>query len=46
MGKIMWTVNWLLGKKVFSTKYTAIVDQYAKNNSKLTVKDILESDKF
>lgn len=46
MGKIMWTVNKLLGKKVFSTKYTGIVDRYARNNPKMTVKDILQSDKF
>ena len=46
MGKIMWTVNKLLGKKVFSTKYTGIVDRYARNNPKMTVTDILQSDKF
>lgn len=46
MGKIMWTVNKLLGKNVFNTKYTDIVDKYARNNSRMTVKDILESDKF
>ncbi len=46
MGKIMWTVNKLLGKNVFCTKYTVIVDRYARNNPRLTVRDILESDKF
>lgn len=46
MGKIMWTVNKLLGKQVFKTKYTATVENYAKKNPKMTIKDILESDKF
>ena len=44
MGKIMWAVNSLLGKKVFSTRYTAIVDRYARSHSQMTVKDILLSD--
>lgn len=46
MGKIMWTVNKLIGKKVFNTKFTAIVDSYAKGKPKMTVKEILKSDKF
>lgn len=46
MGKIMWTVNKLLGKNVFNTKYTAIVERYARSNPRMTVKDILQSDKF
>ena len=44
MGKIMWTVNRLLGRKVFNTKYTAIVDRQAKQNPKLSVRNILEQD--
>ena len=46
MGKIMWTVNRLLGKEAFKTKFTAAVDSYARKNPKMTVRDILESDKF
>ena len=46
MGKIMWAVNKLLGRKIFNTKFTAIVDNYAKKNSKMSVMDILESDNF
>lgn len=46
MGKIMWAVNNLLGRKIFNTKFTAIVDNYAKKNSKMSVMDILESDNF
>ena len=44
MGKIMWTVNRLLGRKVFNTKYTAMVDRLAKQNPKLSVRNILEQD--
>lgn len=46
MGKIMWAVNKLLDKKVFTTKYTAIVDRYARQNPKMSLKEILELDKF
>lgn len=44
MGKIMWTVNRLLGRKVFNTKYTALVDRQAKQNPKMSVRNILEQD--
>lgn len=46
MGKIMWTVNRILGKKMFATKYTDTVERYAKANPQMTVKDILESERF
>mgnify|MGYP004507746915 CR=1 FL=1 len=46
MGKIMWIVNKLLGRKVFSTKFTAEVDHYAKSNPHLKIKQLLEADKF
>ena len=46
MGKIMWAVNKLMDRQVFNTKYTAIVDRYVRSHSKMTVKDILESDQF
>ena len=46
MGKIMWAVNRLLDRKAFSTKFTAIVDRYAKMNPKMSVRDILESDEI
>lgn len=42
MGKIMWIVNHLIGRKYFNTKYTAIVDRYVRTNPKLTLKNILE----
>ena len=46
MGKIMWTVNRLLGRNVFNTRFTAVVERYAKKHSRMSVKDILELDKF
>lgn len=46
MGKIMWAVNRLLDRKAFNTKFTDIVDKYAKMNPKMSVKDILESDEI
>lgn len=44
MGKIMWAVNRLLERKAFDTKFTAIVDRYAKLHPRMSVKDILEAD--
>lgn len=46
MGKIMWAVNNILGRRVFDTEYTAIVERYVRKNPKMGVKDILECDKF
>lgn len=46
MGKIMWAVNNILGRHVFDTEYTAIVERYVRKNPKMGVKDILECDKF
>ena len=42
MGKIMWAVNSLVGRKAFTSKFTDMVDRYAKKNPKLTVMDILQ----
>lgn len=44
MGKIMWVVNKLIGRKVFSTKFTGIVDRYVNKNSNVTISNLLNSD--
>lgn len=41
MGRIMWVVNKLLEKKVYATKFTAIVDSEVCNNPNLTIADVL-----
>ena len=41
MGKIMWIVNKILGKKVFATKYTALVDKQMKDNPHVRYSDFL-----
>ena len=41
LGKITWLTNKLIGKRVFTTKYTNMVDQYMKSHKKTTVKQLL-----
>ncbi len=45
MGKIMWVVNKLLGKKVFHTKFTVAVEKYVDSHS-MSMKDLLLSENF
>ncbi len=44
MGKIMWTVNKAMGKKVFNTQYVKTINDYVKRNPKVTVKQLLEEE--
>lgn len=44
MGKIMWTVNKLMGKNVFQSKYVNSINTYIKRNPKITVKQLLEEE--
>ena len=46
MGKVMWTVNKILGEQMFKTDYTKRVDQYMKKHPNVTVKHLLESDDY
>lgn len=45
MGKIMWVVNKSLGRQAFDTPFINKVAKYMKANKKITVKELLESDK-
>lgn len=44
MGKIMWTVNKLMGKNVFQSKYVNSINTYIRRNPKITVKQLLEDE--
>lgn len=46
MGKIMWTVNNVLGEQMFKTDFIKRVDQYMKKHPNMTVKHLLESDDY
>ncbi len=46
MGKIMWTVNKVMGKKIFDTKYVNTIQSYIKRNPKTTVKQLLENEDY
>lgn len=41
MGKIMWLANKMMGKRVFTTRYTKMVCQYMKSHKETTVKQLL-----
>ena len=41
MGKIMWIVNKVMGKKVFSTRFTSLVDSQMKSNPHVRYCDFL-----
>lgn len=41
MGKIMWVVNKLMGKKVYVTRFTAIVDREVANKPGITIASLL-----
>lgn len=43
MGKVMWTVNNVLGTQVFKNDYVKRVDQYMKKHPNMTVKQLLEN---
>ncbi len=46
IGKIQWVVNEAMGKKVFATKYTDMVDRYMKRNKNATVDQLLRNNNF
>jgi hypothetical protein len=46
MGKIMWVVNQAVGRQVFTTPYTVIVDRYMKKHKNVTVGKLLESEDY
>lgn len=43
MGKVMWTVNHILGKPFFSTKFITTVDAYMRKHPKMAVDKLLTS---
>ncbi len=44
MGKVMWTVNQVLGEQILKTDFTKRVDAYMKKHPNVTVKALLEND--
>ncbi|MBR1502961.1 MAG: gliding motility protein GldB [Prevotella sp.] len=41
VGKIQWTVNHAMGREVFHTTYTQLIDRYMKNNKNITIEQML-----
>ena len=37
MGKVMWTVNKVIGQNLYNTPYVKMVDRFMKKHSKVTV---------
>ncbi|MDD6437199.1 MAG: gliding motility protein GldB [Prevotella sp.] len=46
MGKIMWTVNTVIGKEFFKSRFIASVKHYMHTHPGVTVKELLESDDY
>ena len=46
IGKILWVVNQALGKQVFNTLYTRMVERYMKKNANLTLDQMLRNNNY
>jgi hypothetical protein len=46
MGKIMWVVNQAMGKRVFHTIYTDMVNKYMEKNKSVTIEQLLKSENY
>jgi hypothetical protein len=46
IGKILWVVNQALGKQVFNTLYTRMVERYMKRNANLTLDQMLRNNNY
>jgi hypothetical protein len=46
MGKIQWVVNRAIGRELFQTPYTQLIDRYMKNNKNITVEQMLRNNDY
>lgn len=46
MGKVMWTVNQVMGEQLFKTEFTKRVDAYMKKHPNLSIRHLLENDDY
>jgi len=46
IGKIQWTVNRAMGREVFHTTYTQMIDRYMKNNKNITIEQMLRNNNY
>lgn len=46
IGKILWVVNQSLGKQVFNTLYTRMVERYMKRNANQTIDQMLRNNNY
>ena len=46
MGKVMWTVNQVMGEQLFKTEFTKKVDAYMKKHPNLSIRHLLENDDY
>lgn len=46
IGKIQWTVNRAIGRDIFHTPYTQMIDRYMKNNKNITVEQMLRNNDY
>ena len=46
IGKILWVVNQALGKNIFNSLYTRMVERYMKRNKNLTISQMLSNNNY
>lgn len=46
MGKIMWTVNKIMGKNIFQSSYVKTIQSYVARNPKVSVKELLLNEDY
>ena len=46
MGKVMWTVNRAIGKRIYDTPYIRMVDAFMKKHPKITIAYLLMNDEI
>ena len=46
MGKVMWTVNQVMGEQLFKTEFTKKVDAHMKKHPNLSIRHLLENDDY
>ena len=46
IGKIQWVVNRAIGRELFQTPYTQLIDRYMKNNKNITVEQMLRNNDY
>jgi hypothetical protein len=46
IGKIQWVVNRAIGRDLFQTPYTRMIDRYMKNSKNITVEQMLRNNNY